>query len=351
MKNNNSQSRFTLIGFVLFLLPLTISISLGIVIYDLIMTRLNSYLYVAIFLFIYIIIITLAFTFIDIFRRKLMIDRPVKQILDATQKIANGKFDIKLEPLHDFSKYDEYDLIIENINKMAKELSKSEILKNDFISSVSHEIKTPLANIQNYSKALAKGNLDLQTKQKYLNNLVNTTNKISNLISNILKLNKLENQTIILSHEKINIGELLRESILTFDDKISQKDIQLNCNIQDILQKIDGSYLEIIFNNLISNAIKFTGVGGKIDISLTQNHQQIIFEVKDNGIGMAEDVGRHIFDKFYQGDSSRAGEGNGLGLALVKKIIDILGGEIIVRSKQNEGSVFIVKLKKDMYEI
>lgn len=351
MKNNTQSAKITLAGFLLFLLPLTITVSCAIVIYDRVMSKFNNLLYVAILLVLYITFITIAFTILDTFRRRLMVDRPVIQILSATNKIASGHFDISVPHCNDYNKQDEYDIIIDNINKMASELKKSEILKNDFISNVSHEIKTPLANIKNYSKALLKDNLDSNTKTKYLNQLIASTDKISNLITNILKLNKLENQSITLKYEKTNISELLRESIIIFEDKLESKSINLHLNVSEITALIDSSYLEIIFNNLISNAIKFTNPNGNINITLSSENDSIIFMVQDDGIGMSDSVGKHIFDKFYQGDTSHSHEGNGLGLALVKKIVDIIGGDILVSSKENHGTTFTVKLKGVQHEV
>lgn len=275
-----------------------------------------------------------------------MVEKPVEQILSATQKIATGDFNTKLNPLHPYNKYDEYDLIIENINKMAQELSKHEILKSEFISNLSHEIKTPLAVIQNYTKALQTKNLPPETQKKYLETLLKNSKKLSNLVTNILKLNKLENQSIIMQKTNVNVGELLRESVLQFEDLIESKNMTLSCNISDTKLYIDPSFLEIIFNNLISNAIKFTENGGKINIALIPQKERIIFYVKDNGCGMNKETGARIFEKFYQGDTSRSAEGNGLGLALVKRVIDIMGGEISVQSEELKGSTFTVILKR-----
>lgn len=344
------SARFSIAGYFLFLLPLTIVVVSGILIYDKLLTKNIEIEFIILFLAIYITVITFLFCFVDIYRRRLMVERPVKQILQATQKIALGDFNTKLIPLHSFYKYDEYDAIMANINKMTEELSKSEILKTDFISNVSHEIKTPLAIIQNYAKALLNNKLDEKTKNKYLQTLISTSNKLSNLISNILKLNKLENQRISAAKENVNVGELLRENILQFENLIESKQIELNCDISDISLNIEISYLEIIFNNLISNAIKFTEPKGIINISLKIHNNYIVFSVKDNGCGMTADVGARIFEKFYQGDTSHSSEGNGLGLALVKKVIDILGGEISVESERGKGSTFTVKLKRDIYE-
>lgn len=350
MKRNNFEAKFSIVGYILFLIPLTVNISLAVVIFSKMQEKgLNTWL-ISLFIILYILVTTLLFSLFDVIRRKLMVDRPVEQILLATQKIANGDFKTKLLPLHSYYKYDTYDLIIENINKMTSELSKSEMLKSEFISNVSHEIKTPLSIIQNYAKALQKGGLDKQTKQKYLTTLVATSNKLSNLVTNILKLNKLENQAITNTPQTIKLNELLTDCILQFEPLIDKKNIELNCNLNQINYVCEPSYLELIFNNLISNAVKFTDQNGKINITLKNDNEHIVFCVRDNGCGINKEVGAHIFEKFYQGDTSHSEEGNGLGLALVKRVIDIMGGEISVESQLKKGSQFTVKLKRNLNE-
>lgn len=286
-------------------------------------------------------------TLIDIVRRKLMVENPTKKILSATEEIAKGNFDIKLTTSHSHSKYDEYDKIMDNINKMAEELGKNEMLKNDFISNVSHEIKTPLSIIQNYSTILQKEKLSKDERDKYLQEMSLATKRLSNLITNILKLNKLENQKLDFDVSKFNLGEDLRLCVLNYEDLIERKNLNLDCNIDDIEVTSSKELLEIVWNNLISNAIKFTPDNGNITIKLNGDDKFAIVEIIDTGIGMSSDVGKHIFDKFYQGDSSHLSEGNGLGLALVKKVVDILGGEISVSSRLGEGSTFIIKLRRD----
>ncbi|MBQ9790749.1 MAG: sensor histidine kinase, partial [Clostridia bacterium] len=218
-RNKDGFIGFSMIGFLIFFLTVIVSSTMSITVYYLI----NKYskgntLLVGIAVLITILIISIIFTWIDILRRKRMIDSPVKKILDATQKIASGDFSVKLEPNHDYIKYDSYDLIYENINIMTAELSKNEVLKNDFISNVSHEIKTPLAVIQNYAQVLKQNNIPEEQKQEYLNGLVLQTNKLSSLVSNILKLNKLENQKIVPEFSEFDISELLRITTLSFEN-------------------------------------------------------------------------------------------------------------------------------------
>ena len=288
--------------------------------------------------------ISLLLTFADVIRRKIMIERPLKEILKATEKIASGDFSVRLEPKHPYGSYDEYDLIKEYLNIMASDLSKSEILKSDFISNVSHEIKTPVAVIKNYSVLLEKEN-DPEKRAQYRRELVRASNRLSNLVGNILKLNKLENQELIVEKKAFRLDGALEEAIVAFESQIEKKELELECELEEISIVSSESHLEIVWNNLISNAIKFTEKGGKIGVSCKWVDGMATVEISDTGCGIDAETGKHIFDKFYQGDTSHSGDGNGLGLALVKRVIDTLGGEISVKSELGKGTTFTVRLK------
>lgn len=296
-----------------------------------------------------IIALSVICTLIDYFRRKFTVNKTVNEILEATDKIAAGDFSVRLQTVHTLNRYDEYDYIIENLNKMSSELAHIEVLQTDFVSNVSHEIKTPLAVIQNYATLMQSANLDEAMRIQYAETLAGASKRLTALISNILKLNKLENQEIKPDHEQINLTGMLAECVLGFEDIVEQKDIELDCDFEDDVQiKSSASYLEIVWNNLLSNAIKFTEPKGKITVSLKSENEKAVVKVADTGCGISADTGRHIFEKFYQGDTSHSQEGNGLGLALVKKVIDILGGEISVESEVGKGTAFTVRLKKEL---
>lgn len=339
---------FSLLGYILFFITIATTTSVAILIFNAVRVKSDgNHQIIAITMFLCIFIASSFCMIIDILRRKIMVESPVKKILEATNRITQGDFNVHLEPIHPIDKYDEFDIIMEDLNKMTLELSRMEILRNDFVSNVSHEIKTPLAVIQNYATAIQNDEIDKETRKKYADTLILASKKITDLVSNILKLNKLENQELDLENEKINLGEMLREVILQYEDFLEKKNLQLECDIDDIIIYSSASYLEIIWNNLISNAIKFTDNGGIIKISVKKENDFSIVKISDNGCGISNEVGKYIFDKFYQGDTSHAQEGNGLGLSLVKKVIDLLGGEITVDSIVNEGTTFTVKIKGD----
>ena len=341
---------FSIAGAFIFFVLIALVMQIAILVYDYIRQRTDNPALIAVLILIVIIVLSTFCTVFDWVRRKITVDKPTKKILDATEKIAEGDFTTRLEITHEYSKYNEYDLIMENLNKMAVELQKNEVLKTDFISNVSHEIKTPLAVIQNYATLLQDDTLDSETRKNHAKTLIAASKRIADLITNILKLNKLENQEIQEKHERFNLTEALSESVVEFETIIEKKNLELNCDFDDVSVFSSKSLLEIVWDNLISNAIKFTPKNGKIDIILKRKGKDAEIKVADTGCGMTSEVGAKIFEKFYQGDTSHATQGNGLGLALVKKVIDILGGEISVQSEVNKGSTFTILLKEVVYE-
>lgn len=349
-KKKPSPAGFTWAGAISFFILTAVIMQMAILVYDYIRERTGSITLIAILILIEIVILASLCTVFDLIRRKITVERPTQKILDATEKIADGDFSTRLEITHEYGKYNQYDLIMENLNKMATELQKNEVLKTDFISNVSHEIKTPLAVIQNYAQLMQDESLDSETRKSYAKTLVSASKRITDLITNILKLNKLEHQEIQEKHEVFSLTDALSESVIEFETLIEKKNIKLNCDFDDVYVLSSKSLLEIVWNNLISNAIKFTDNGGKIDVSLKRKGANVEIKVKDTGCGMTSETGAKIFEKFYQGDTSHASAGNGLGLALVKKVIDILGGEISVQSELLKGSTFTILLKGVVYE-
>lgn len=350
MKKGKTRSSINWVGVVSFFVLIAFVMQIAILCYDYITQRTSNVSLIAVLILVEIVILATFCTIFDWVRRKIMVDRPTKKILDATEKIAEGDFSTRLEIKHEYGKYNEYDLIMENLNKMAGELQKNEVLKTDFISNVSHEIKTPLAVIQNYATILQDETLDSDTRKKYAQTLIGASKRITDLITNILKLNKLENQEIQEKKEVFNLSEALAESVVEFEPLFEKKNLALSCDFEEINVYSSKSLLEIVWNNLISNAIKFTPENGEIGVSLKRRDNNVEISVMDTGCGMSSDTGSKIFEKFYQGDTSHSTQGNGLGLALVKKVIDILGGEISVKSELNKGSTFTILLKDVVYE-
>lgn len=278
--------------------------------------------------------------------RYINISRPVNRILEATEKIRNGVYGEEIPLIHkNPDNYNELDIIIEDLNTMSRELQKVETLKTDFIANVSHELKTPLTSIRNYATLLQDETLTDAERAEYANSISQSAKSLSELVTNILRLNKLENQEIFPNRSSYDLSEQLIQSILLYEDRWEEKNIDPDVAIPEgVYIKADEELLAIVWNNLLSNALKFTEDGGRVSVSLRQTADIVTVTVADNGIGMGPEVQTHIFEKFYQGDTSHAAKGNGLGLALVKRIIDITGGEIRVGSVPGEGTEFTVIL-------
>ena len=349
-KGKKRSAKFSWIGVISFFVLIAFIMQMAILCYDYIREKTDNLSLIAVLILIEILILATFCTFIDWIRRKIMVDRPTKKILNATERIAEGDFSTRLQISHEYGKYNEYDLIMENLNKMAGELKKNEVLKTDFISNVSHEIKTPLSVIQNYATLLQDQSLDEKTREDYAKTLISASKRISDLITNILKLNKLENQEIQEKPEKFSLTDALSNTVIEFEPIIEKKNLTLDCDFDDVIVFSSKSLLDIVWNNLISNAIKFTPDGGKISVFLKKHGNSAEIKVCDTGCGMTSETGEKIFEKFYQGDTSHSTAGNGLGLALVKKVIDILGGEISVQSEVGKGSTFTILLKDVLYE-
>ena len=294
-----------------------------------------------------VILLTFLFTAIDFLRRKLTVDLPVKRITDAAERIMQGDFTVRIKPLKGNLGTDGFNQIIETINKMAQELSGTETLRTDFIANVSHEMKTPLAVMQNYGTLLQQPGLEEETRIEYAKAVSDSARRLASMMTNILKLNRLENQQIFPKAEEYDLSEQLCQCLLQFENVWERADIEIDTEIADgVTVKADAELLSLVWNNLFSNAFKFTPSGGKVSVSLSATEHHAIIRVSDTGCGMTPEVGAHIFEKFYQGDTSRATQGNGLGLALVKRVIDILHGEIAVESVVGKGTTFTVRIRR-----
>lgn len=294
-----------------------------------------------------VFLLSFLFTLFDWGRRKVMVERPVKRIIAGAEKIMQGDFTTRIEPFRDTEGMESFNTIIDCFNRVSEELSGIETLRTDFIANVSHEIKTPLAVMQNYATMLARPGLSDEQRIEYAKTINDASRRLSSLITNILKLNKLENQQIHLMNEHFNLGEQLCECLIEFEDVWEKKSIEIATDIEeDVFITSDAELLSLIWHNLFSNAIKFTPEQGTVMLTMKTAGDSVVVTVADTGCGISKEVGEHIFEKFYQGDTSHAAQGNGLGLALVKRVVDIVGADIYVESELGRGSMFIVRLKR-----
>lgn len=289
-----------------------------------------------------VIIISLIITALYYLFRKQSLEAPLLQLLDATERISKGDFHVRVDQDSLYGSGNEIGVLISDFNKMAAELEGMDSMRSDFMSNVSHEMKTPLAVMQNYAEALQQPGISEEQRVEYATVIAQQSKNLSDMISNILRINKLENQTLRPKTTVYNLGEQLRESILLYESMLEEKELELDIDIEELYVDQDPELLSHIWNNLLSNAMKFTPDHGTVSVFVKQEGENAVVRIQDTGCGMDAETGRHIFDKFYQGDTSHATKGNGLGLALVKRIVELLQLEISVKSMLGKGSVFTV---------
>ncbi len=294
-----------------------------------------------------VVLISAGMSAVDYLRRKFTVERPVRKIVEATNRMIAGDFSVRVDPVGHLGSDDRFNEIIGCINRMAEELSGVETLRTDFIANVSHEMKTPLAVIRNYGTLLQAPDLTEAQRMEYARGVSNASQRLAEMVTNILKLNRLENQQIWPQTTEFDLGEQLCTCLLQFENVWEQKNIEIETDIaEDVRVQADAELLSLVWNNLLSNAFKFTEPGGTVSVRLAATDHHAVVQVQDTGCGMSAEVGAHIFEKFYQGDTSHAVQGNGLGLALVKRVIDITQGEIRVESAVGAGSTFTVKIRR-----
>ena len=264
---------------------------------------------------------------------------PIRRLSEAMDLVGKGIFDIQISTEAPFGDIEE---IYRNFNLMTQELAANEILKSEFVSNVSHEIKTPVTAIEGYAMLL-QGSENLSAEEsEYVDKIVANSSRLSELVTNVLLLSKIDNQAIETKSERFSLDEQIRQSILMLEQKWSEKNIELDVEMQSVQYEGNRGLMLHIWNNLIGNAIKFTPENSTVSIRLEQNEGSIVFTVDDEGMGISEESMKHIFDKFYQADNSHKQEGNGLGLALVKRIVDMLGGSISAQNLEPAGCRFKV---------
>ncbi len=298
-----------------------------------------------------ILFLAVLFTVADSLYRRYTVTKPIKQIQEVLDKVITGDFSVRIDYIKGPNSGNEFDEVITYLNHMIEELSGVETLRTDFVANVSHEMKTPMAVMQNYGTLLQARELSDEQRIEYGKAITEQTRRLSALVTNILKLNKLENQQIYSNTEKYEVGEQLCECMLEFESVWEEKGIEIEADITDgVFIEADKELLSLVWNNLMSNALKFTEAGGVVSLNLYADEDYAYVQVKDTGCGMSPETGQNIFKKFYQGDTSHATRGNGLGLALVKRVIDICKGEISVSSRLGEGSAFTVRLNRSKDE-
>ena len=265
---------------------------------------------------------------------------PIARLSRAMRQVGAGDFSIRLETSSRIREVrDTYD----NFNLMTQELGATEIIQTDFVSNVSHEFKTPINAIEGYATLLQSGSQS-SDQAMYVDKILLNTRRLNELVSNILLLSRVDNQAISTNRTRFRLDEQIRQAIVLLEPKWSEKELDLDVDLETLEYAGNESLLLHVWMNLIDNAIKYDPYGGLLRLRLNRRADSIVFTVEDSGPGIAPEAQKHIFDKFYQADSSRMSEGNGLGLALVKRVLDVCGSAVYVENLPEAGCRFTVTL-------
>lgn len=302
-------------------------------------TRDNMYTIITLVIIVAFIACIIIGTIITSFVGKTIL-QPIRELNRATSEVAKGNFSVRVKVPND----KEYSTLTKNFNKMAEELSGIETLREDFISNVSHEFKTPLASIQGFAKLLQSDNLSKEEQNEYTQIIIDETSRLTKMSTNILKLTKLENQTTVGKKVRFSLDEQIRNILLILESEWSKKNINLDIELEDVIYVGNPELMGQVWQNVINNAIKFTPENGTIKVQLFRGELGVVVKISDNGPNISPEMQEKIFDKFYQGDRSRSTEGNGLGLALVKRILDLCKGKISVENLYEGGVCFKIEL-------
>ena len=266
--------------------------------------------------------------------------RPIRDLIEAINQLAHGNFHVRVH----LDLTQEFVRLSESFNSMAQELENTELLRSDFINNFSHEFKTPIVSLRGFAKILKNDSLTKEERDEYLDIIISESNRLSQLSTNVLNLSKIEKMSILSDMETFDLSEEIRQSILLLESKWQKKNLELFIDMDELEYHGNKALLNQVWINLIDNAIKFSPQNGKIKLKLHRKKDQVVFQILDNGCGMDEETKNHIFDRFYQGDSSHTAEGNGIGLTVVEKIVHLHKGQISVVSEAGIGTTFTVNL-------
>lgn len=267
---------------------------------------------------------------------------PLNEMIEATERISKGDFKVHIQ--ESFDEKSDFGMLQRSFNHMARELDGIEMFRKDFINNFSHEFKTPIVSIQGFAHQLQAGGLTPEEEREYIRIIAAESDRLAKMATNILLLSKLENQAIVTEQTEFWLDEQLRTCLVLLEKQWGPKNIELNIELEEVKYQFNEDMLSHVWLNLFNNAIKFTPEGGTVSCSLRSEPDHIIVEISDTGIGMTEETRCHIFDKFFQGDTSHTGDGNGIGLTIVSRILFLCKGSIDVKSKPGQGSTFTVTL-------
>ena len=344
------RARRSIMGAVWFFVTIAAVVTLAVVGYSCVARFTDNNTLIAVIMLGGILALALVCTVIDVARRRVTVARPVRKILGATDRIAAGDFSVRLEPVHPYGRYDEYDRIMENLNKMAAELSKTAVLSNDFVSNVSHELKTPLFTLQGYILTLLDGGLnDPGINVRYLEKANKNVERLIAIVKDLEDISKLEMKIMNLNREQFDIVALCKDIVDSLSEQAKAYQVTLKVTSElpiDVFA--DKVRIEQVMTNLLVNSIKYGKPGGMTKVKFVDMFDKVMVEVEDNGIGISKENLPRVFERFFRADKSRSREegGTGLGLAIVKHIIEAHKEKINVRSELGKGTVFSFTLNK-----
>ena len=266
--------------------------------------------------------------------------KPLRRVIDAINRLAAGDFSVRLR----MPSAGSFTELTTSFNRMAEELGSIEMLRADFVDDFSHEFKTPIVSIKGFAEELKHDDLTPEQRNEYLDIIIHESSRLSQLATNVLNLSRVEKQTILGNLARFDLTEQVRRCVLLFENKWEQRRLNLNVELDEVAITGDEELLSQVWLNLIDNAVKFTPEGGCVDIRLQKGESSVLFSIRDDGYGISEEMQRHIFEKFYQGDDSHAVPGNGLGLSIARRIVTLHGGEIRCQSEEGAGTEFTVSL-------
>lgn len=271
--------------------------------------------------------------------------RLLSKVLTAMKQLANGNFDVRIK-MNGLMRPRELVEFTGEFNEMAKELGSIEMLRSDFVNNFSHEFKTPIVSLRGFAKLLKEEKLTPEERDEYLDIIISESDRLTALATNVLNLSKIENQNIVNEKTTFNLSEQIRRVILMMESKWSEKNLELDVDMEEINYFGNSELLNQVWFNLADNAIKFSPSGSPLKIKLSESESFVIFEIQDHGCGMDDSTREHMFDKFYQGNRKREIEGNGLGMTVVNKIVNLHRGSIFIDSEPNQGTLIRITLPK-----
>ena len=290
-------------------------------------------------------IISLVIGFLIAFSSSHLPLKPVNELINKMNRLAAGDFKTRLKFGNVISSHPAAKELTESFNTMATELENTEMLRNDFINSFSHEFKTPIVSITGLANLIECGNLSDEQRVKYARAIREESMRLSSMASNVLCLTKVENQTILTDVSRFNVSEQVRSAVLLLEEKWAKKNVDLQLDFDEYFIEANEELLKQIWINLIDNAVKFVLPSGTVAIEILENDDNICVKISNTGSEIPKDKLEKIFNKFYQADESHATQGNGIGLAIVKRVVDLHGGKITVES-ENQVTAFKVTLPK-----